>query len=281
MALKNILVHFDGSQPAEARLRLAANLARKHGAHLAVLHVVDVELPLIASADAGGGIAIAGIIDQMREEALTDATRLEAMARERIRLEGISGEWRQVEGITAELVVQHARYADLVIVGQNDPDGGTPQASAVVEQVLFSAGRPVLIVPYAGAHDMTGTRVLVGWKPGREAARAVNDALPLLALADSTTVFSVNPQIGIDAHGEEPGADIALHLSRHGIKVQVEHTITPDVADADILLNQASEMAADLIVIGAYGHSRIREMVMGGVTRTLLKQMTVPVLMSH
>ncbi|HYF09375.1 MAG TPA: universal stress protein [Acetobacteraceae bacterium] len=281
MALKDILVHLDGSKPAEGRLRLAANLARQHGAHLAVLHVVDIEVPLLASADAGGGVAIAGVIEQMRNQALTEAARLEAMARERMRLEGLSGEWRQAEGLTAEQVALHARYADLVVIGQDDPDGSTPNAAAVVEQVLFSSGRPALIVPYAGQYESVGQRVLVGWKPGREAARAVNDALPLLAAAESVTVFSVNPRGGIGGHGEQPGADMALHLARHGIKVRVEHSVAPGAADADIILNQAADMGADLLVVGAYGHSRIREMVMGGVTRTLLRQMTVPVLMSH
>lgn len=281
MALKDILVHLDGSKQAAARLALAANLARKHGAHLAALHVVDVELPLIASADAGGGMAIAGLIDQLREQALAEAAKVQAMVADRGRMDGLGIEWRQAEGVTAEQAALHARYADIVVVGQHDPDGSTPQATAVVEHVLFSAGRPVLVVPYAGDHATTGARVLLGWKPSREAARAVNDALGLLSKAETVTVFSVNPRPGIDAHGEQPGADIALHLARHGIKVEVDHTIAPDVGDADILLNQAAEMAADLIVVGAYGHSRLREMVLGGVTRTLLKQMTVPVLMSH
>lgn len=281
MALKDILVHMDSSPQAGTRLRLAANLARRHGAHLVALHVVDIELPLIASADAGGGMAIAGIIDQMREQALAEGAKIQAMVADRSRMDGLTIEWREVEGIMAEQIVLHARYADIVIVGQHDPDGSTPQATVIVEQVLFSSGRPVLVVPYAGNAETTGSRVLVGWKPSREAARAVGDALPILSLADSATVFSVNPRPGLEGYGEEPGADMGLHLARHGIKVTVEHTVAPDVADADIILNQASEMGADLIVIGAYGHSRIREMVLGGVTRSLLKQMTVPVLLSH
>ena len=240
MALKDILVHLDGSKQAAGRLRLAANLARRHGAHLAALCVVDIELPLIASADAGGGMAMAGIIDQMREQALAEAAQIEAMVADRSRMDGLSIEWRQVEGITAEQVVLHARYADLVVVGQHDPDGSTPQATAIVEQVLFSAGRPVLVVPYAGDHDMVGNRVLVGWKPSREAARAVNDALGLLSKAEMATVFSVNPKNGMGAHGEEPGADIALHLARHGIKVEVEHTAAPDAAEAGMPLHPAS-----------------------------------------
>ena len=281
MALKDILVHLDASKPAEARLRLAADLARRHGAHLAVLHVVDIELPMIASVDAGGGAAIAQVMEDMRAQALADGARLETLARERMRLDGLSGEWRQVEGVTAELVALHARYADLAVIGQADADGDAPHAGAVVEQVLFSSGRPALIVPYAGNFQTLGRRVLIGWNASREAARAVHDSLPILTAADAVTVLSVNPRRGLGAHGDRPGADIALHLARHGVKVRVEQSIAPDIGDADVLLNHASEMGADLIVIGAYGHSRIREMVLGGVTRTLLRQMTVPVLMSH
>lgn len=281
MALKDILVHVDASKPAGARLRLAAGMARDHGAHLAVLHVVDIDMPLIASADAGGGIAIAGIIEDMRGQALADGARLEALAREVIRREAISGEWRQVEGATAEQVALHARYADIVVVGQSDPEGDAPHAAAAVEAVLFTSGRPVLILPYAGRFERLGRRVLVGWNASRESARAVNDALPLLRAAESVTVFSANPRRGLDAHGEQPGADIALHLARHDIKVKVQRSIAPEISDADALLNEAAEMDADLIVVGAYGHSRILEMIMGGVTRTLLRQMTAPVLMSH
>ncbi len=281
MPLKDILVHLDGSKPAEGRLRLAADLARQHGAHLAVLHVVDTDLPMMASVDAGGGAAIARVMEDMRAQALADGARLETLARERLRRDGLSGEWRQAEGMTAELVALHARYVDLAVIGQDDPDGDSPHAGAVVEQVLFSSGRPALVVPYAGEFQTLGRRVLIGWNASREAARAVHDALPLLTTADVVTVLSVNPSRGRGAHGDRPGADIALHLARHGIKVQVEQSIAPDIGDADVLLNHTSEMGADLIVIGAYGHSRLREMVLGGVTRTLLRQMTVPVLMAH
>lgn len=281
MPLKDILVHLDATARSATRLELAIDLARRHDAHLTALHVVDIGMPLIAMADGGGGAALAGLIDQMRDTGLADASTIEAAFRERIRREGMQGEWRQAEGMVAEMVTLHARYADLVIVGQDDPDGPGTATVGLAGDILFGAGRPVLVVPYAGSVTSTGRRVLVGWNAGREAARAVNDALPLISMADSACVLTVNPRIGVGGHGEQPGADIALHLARHGATVTVEHRVAPDAPDADLLLNHAADINADLIVIGAYGHSRLREFVLGGVTRTILKQMTVPVLMSH
>jgi hypothetical protein len=158
----------------------------------------------------------------MRRAALAAAARVEAAFRERLRLDGVAGEWRLVEGIAAEQVALHARYADLAVIGQEDPDGGPPAAGAVIEGALFSSGRPVLVVPYVGRFETVGRRVLIGWDAGREAARAVNDALPLIARAESSTVFAVNPRRGPGGHGAEPGADIAQHLARHGLKVEVE-----------------------------------------------------------
>jgi nucleotide-binding universal stress UspA family protein len=139
----------------------------------------------------------------------------------------------------------------------------------------------VLVVPHTGSFTSVGRRVLVGWNASREATRAVHDALPLLAGAESVTVSAVNPRRGLGAHGEEPGSDIARHLARHGVRVTVEHTAAPEIGAADILLNRASELSADLLVVGAYGQSRLREFLLGGVTRSLLREMTVPVLLSH
>lgn len=281
MQLKDILVHLDATEQARTRLRLAADLARQHDAHLTGLLVVDVMLPAITGADMGGGAMLAELLEQMRQDALADAAKVEAAFREQLRRDGIAGEWRQVEGPTPEIVALHARYADLVMLGQEDPDAGLPTAGPVIEQALFNTGRPVLLVPYAGRFDTLGRKVLIGWNASREAARAVNDALPLIAQAETATVLAINPRRGLDGHGEEPGADIARHLARHGVKVRVEHTTATDVSDGEVLLNYAADLSADLLVIGGYGHSRFRELVLGGVTRTLLREMTVPVLMSH
>jgi nucleotide-binding universal stress UspA family protein len=281
MSLKDILVHLDARPQAMTRLALAAGLARRCGAHLTGLFVVDVTSTIVGVADAGSGAVLAGLIEQMRADALARAAGVEVSFNEALAREGIAGEWRLAEGITAELVALHARYADLAVLGQADPSDGEPAAAATISSAIFDSGRPVLIVPYAGSVATIGRRVLVGWNAGREATRAVHDALPLLAAADSVTVTAVNPRRGLGAHGEEPGADIARHLARHGVRVTVEHSVAPEIGAADILLNRASELSADLLVVGAYGHSRVREFLLGGVTRSLLHQMTVPVLLSH
>jgi nucleotide-binding universal stress UspA family protein len=256
---------------------LAVALARQHRAHLTALHVIDVALPVMAMGD-GGGAVIAELMEQMRQTALKAGAQLQAAFQEAIRREGIMGEWRQVEGSAAELVALHGRYADLLVLGQDDPES---DHAGLLEAVLFDSGRPVLAIPFAGTFPQIGRRVLVGWNASREASRAVHDALPLLAKAESACVFLANPKRGLGAHGEEPGADIARHLARHGLKVEVAKAVADDVADSALLLNHASDMGADLLVMGAYGHSRLREFILGGVTRSLLREMTVPVLLSH
>ncbi|MDO9711424.1 universal stress protein [Paracraurococcus lichenis] len=282
MPLKDILVHLDASPRSQARLALATALARRHGAHLVGLCVVDVVLPVMALADGGGGgTLLAELIDQMRQDGLEAARGIEESFREHVRREGISAEWRMVEGALPEQVALQARYADLTVVGQVDPDSPVAGAGLALEQVLFAAGRPMLVVPHSGEFAEVGRRVLLGWNASREATRAVHDAMPILAAAERVTVLAVNPATAPNPHGEEPGADIALHLARHGVTAQVERGSAAIGAEGDALLNQATDLAADLIVVGAYGHSRLREMVLGGVTRTLLRSMTVPVLMSH
>ena len=282
MPLKDILVHLDGTERAGVRLGLAADLARRHEAHLTALHVVDVELPAVFAGEAGGTAAFVDLMEDMRRDAAAEASKVEAMFRDRMRLDGIAGEWRSVEGVTRQQVALHARYADLVVLGQEGAGSGEPAVPEVVEHALFASGRPVLVVPAAGRFETTGRRVLIGWNASREAARAVNDALPLMAQAEAVTVLAVNPRQGAaGAHGEEPGADIGLHLARHGVRVEAQRTAGSGVGDGDMILNAAADLSADLLVVGAYGHSRFREMVLGGVTRTLLRRMTLPVLMSH
>ncbi|MCO6415914.1 universal stress protein [Siccirubricoccus sp. KC 17139] len=280
MSLKDLLVHLDATERSAARLQFAADLARRHGAHLTGLFVVDAVLPALAAADAGG-VAAVGVIDALREEGLAAAAKAEAAFRACLRREDLPGEWRQAEGSIAEVVTQHARYADLTILGQASPDGMPPGAGTVIEQVLFGAGRPVLVVPYADSFGVPGERALIGWNASREAARAVRDALPLLVGAGTATVLVVSPGGAAGVHGEDPGADIARHLARHGVAVRVERSSGTEISVADILLNHAAELQADLLVIGGYGHSRLREWALGGVTRRLLQEMTLPVLLSH
>ena len=176
----------------------------------------------------------------------------------------------------------HARYSDLAILGQLDPDRAQPEATGPrPEQVVLASGRPVLVVPYAGHFDKLGRRVVIGWNATREAARAVGDAMPLLAAAEVVTVLTIDAREAPRGHGELPGADISRHLARHGVKAQVEQTVLADLSVGDVLLSRAADLGADLLVMGAYGHSRFRELLLGGATRTLLQSMTIPVVMSH
>ncbi len=276
MPLKDILVHLEASEAADARLGLAIGLARRHGAHLAGLHVVEVMMPVAVVPDASG-IGLGEMYAQLRDVAFAGAAEVERGFRARMAREGMAGEWRQVEGIGRETLATHARYADLLVLGQEEPGRST----GLVEAAIFGAGRPVLVVPHAGTFPSVGERVLVAWNGGREAARAVHDALPLLVAAQSVTVLAVNPRGGVGPEQDLPAADLALHLARHGVRATADHRVAPGVEDAEVLLNAVAESGADLVVMGAYGHSRLREMVMGGVTRTLLRSMTVPVLLSH
>jgi len=197
-------------------------------------------------------------------------------------LRGVSAEWREFPEAVGVDAAVHARYADLAILGQLDPDSDEPDTIRPrPEHVALASGRPILVVPYAGNFPNLGRRIVIGWNASREAARAVNDAMPLLAAAEIVTVLIIDPRDGPRAHGELPGVDISLHLARHGVKAEIERTVSADLPIGEALLSRAADLGADLLVMGAYGHSRARELLLGGATRSLLRSMTLPVLMSH
>ncbi|MGE0259728.1 MAG: universal stress protein, partial [Alphaproteobacteria bacterium] len=194
----------------------------------------------------------------------------------------LAAEWRVAAGYPSEAAALHGRYVDLIILGQTDPENAEmalfqPRA----EEVALAVGRPVLVVPYAGRFEDCGRRVLVAWDASRVATRAINDAMPLLVGAATVTVLSVDPGEGGRAHGEVPGMDIAVHLARHGVKARVESTVSGGIGVGNALLSWAGDTGADLLVMGAYGHTRVRQLLLGGATRTILESMTVPVLLSH
>ncbi|MCW3475046.1 universal stress protein [Limobrevibacterium gyesilva] len=284
MPIKDILVHLDTSPRSDVRLTLAAGLAARHEANLIGLHVVELPPP-----DMFYGFPTAfmdleraeDVIDRLRAARLEEAARIEAAFRDRLRRDGLSGEWRLVEGDVGETLALHTRYADLVILGQPDPDTPAGPAANVPVPALMTSGRPILMVPFAGTFPAIGERVLVGWNASAESARALNDAIPLLLHAKKVTVLAINPRRGIAGDGDVPAADIALHLARHGIKAEAAHTVAVDISEGDALLSYAADLGADMLVCGMYGHSRLRELVFGGVTRNLLSHMTVPVFMSH
>ena len=278
MDYKTILVHLDRGARSAERLELGFGVAEAFGAHLVGLFALSaVWIP--SAAIAGQGDAPVEREARRRAEQAAEAEkRFRAAA---ARHGGVASEYRASAGDAVGAVRLSARYADLVITGQRnraeaDETGLVP---GFVEELLLSAGRPVLVVPFAGSFSRMGRRVLVAWNGSREAARAVTDALPLLKRAEAVEVVAFDPQAA--DHGEQPGADIALWLARHGVKVTAAQQRGADIDVGMQLLSRASDRDADLIVMGAYGHSRVRELVLGGATRALLESMTVPVLMSH
>lgn len=280
MALRNLLVYLDSTKASLSRGEVALELAQRHGAHLTGL--APTATPLVPGYIAGNFpdelLRMQEVEARNRAEAAAQA--FEASAKKR----GLSVELR-VESCTsanlAAVISLHTRYVDLAVMGQIDPDEPSAGGATLVEDVIMSAGRPALVVPYIGASSAPGKRVMIAWDASREAARAAQDALPLLEAAEEVTVLVVNPERGRHEHGEEPGADIALHLARHGVKAKVQRSEVTDISIGEEILSRMADSGTDLLVMGAYGHSRLREVVLGGVTRTLLEEMTVPVFMSH
>jgi nucleotide-binding universal stress UspA family protein len=286
MGLRDLVVLLDGTARDDVRMAVAVELARRHDAHLIGLCALELLLPSDMSFALGGYPdlwALPEFAKQMESQARGKASVIEANFRELLRREGLKGDWEFELGSLIPSVTYRAQAADLLIVGQTDPDNPPPAAArTLVEDVLMTAGRPLLIVPYAGRFDTVGTNVLIGWTPTRESARAVHDALPLLAPSANVTVLTVQSAGAASDTDVLPTVDIAEHLARHGLNVSAARTVVSDgLSPADALLDYASDLGTDLLVVGGYGHSRTREMIMGGVTRDLLRHMTVPVLMSH
>jgi len=280
MAVKDILVQLDASPASDRRMAFACALAAKHQAHLTGLFVVDTTTA--GTMLIGDDIGAIRVIEQYREQALADAATVETAFRAQAERSGIQFEWLLEEGNAPDVVTQLARAADLTILGQTDPENTAVTANGIImEHVLFGAGRPVLMVPYAGELGDIGNNVLIGWTPRRESARALNDALQLMAPGSQANIAAIVRHADeAEPHGVLT-EDITRHLARHGIVANGHEIVAPDLDPGNVLLNTASDLNADLLVIGAYGHSRLREMVLGGVTRSLLQQAPVPVLLSH
>lgn len=278
MALKDILVHVDNGASCKNRIDIAINLALAHDAHLTGLFVVArPQVPPFVQAYIGNDI-----LETQYKALLGQAAQHEKEFRDLCARSGVKYEWRSVEGDVNEEMVLQARYADLSIIGQvNRDEEATAGGEELPDRLVLMAGRPVLVVPYVGNFSKMGERILVAWDASRLSTRAVNDAMPFMVKAKKVEVLAVNPKGGQEGHGEMVGADICLHLARHGVKAEAQHVVADDMDAGNMLLSRAADEGIDLIVMGAYGHRRLRELVLGGVTRHMLNHMTVPVLMSH
>ena len=281
MAYKNLLLVLDADESSRERISSAAAIAARFDAHLVGLYLTVSSLTRNEYALLDIGILdISFFSDPAKSRAETEKTR--ALFEEVTARRGVSAEWRTASGYPAGMAAMHGRYADLIVIGQLDAyDSQAGLLRARPEEVTMLAGRPVLVVPFTGKFERFGARVLVGWDASREAARAVGDAMPLLARAEAVTVLTIDAEQSPFGHGEIPLADIALYLARHGVKAEVARTVSAGIGIGNTLLSRAADYEANLLVMGAYGHSRVRELLLGGTTRTVLTSMTLPVLMSH
>lgn len=278
MSYRTILVHVDESSHAGERIKIAAAVAMTQKAHLIGTAVTGasrylVQARMLAELDPN----LRTHLDFLRQRARRGLEDFEA-AVQKLGLK--SFEKRLVDDEAGGGICLQARYADLVVIGQNDPNEISPVTMPDFPQyVVLNSGRPVLLVPYAGRFDNIGCRVLVAWNASMEATRAIASAMPLLARAQMVEIAVFNPRMQMQAYGPRPGDDMAEFLARHDIKAEVLLRDAEPVGEA--LLSLAADRGSDLIIMGGYGHNRFREILLGGVTRTVLESMTVPVLMSH
>jgi nucleotide-binding universal stress UspA family protein len=287
MALKDLLVYVDQTEVSLERLRLAADLAVRHDSHLTALYAREwsrAQLDRRKAAELGlvSARGLSTLDDDIAAEIAAAADRMRAMLAELGRVRGLRAELLGVDGDAASVVPQYARYSDLCILGQDVPDGPASVGYTFSEQLLFLTGRPVLFVPGSGAFASLGRHIAVAWNSSRPAARSLNDALPLIERAERTTVIMINPSGFIDAHEGPPGEHMIDHLRRHGATaeaVRIEEVPHGDIAGR--LQQEAQARGADLLVAGAFGHPRLWEKMLGGVTHELIARMTLPILMSH
>jgi nucleotide-binding universal stress UspA family protein len=278
MRYQTLLCILDDTTESDARLRVATGLAQRFGSHLVGLMVAQpIYIPTYIESDLPREV-----IEQQKEAAagaLQVAGDKFLAACEKV---GINGEWRQAQGNVATVAALHARYSDLTICGAPHTEGMYGNLPNLAEELVMQTGGPVLVVPGELKSDDIGTSIVVGWDASREAARAVHDGLDFLTNAKQTVVVSANPRSGESAgtHGEAVGADLGVLLARHGVKVEAR-AVKAHKSAGEILLDAVDSEGADLLVMGAYGHSRVREMVLGGVTRHILAHPKVAVLMSH
>lgn len=274
--IKDIVVNL-GQGARDPAGDYAISVADAFGAH--VLGVAFAYEPIIPGT-VMGGIPV-DLIEAQRNECANKARAAVARFETAAKRVGVSFETRVMNASIAGAADQLGRLArrfDLAIVGQ--PERERSSADEVVDEgVLFESGRPVIFVPFIQKAGLKLDRVMLCWDGSRAATRAIADSLPLLKKAKQVEVVIIAAKAG--KSGELTGADLGAHLARHGLKVDVKRITSPDIDVPSTILSYAADSSADLIVMGGYGHSRLREFVLGGVTRGMLESMTVPALMSH
>lgn len=279
--IKDLVIPITNTAGDGNAVAAAMALAAREGAHLAVLEIVNLPVPAPSPWGLLPDLAMNEVYTTLRAKAERNAVAW----RERLSRESLSCEVRVTESLFVEpprTAALHARYSDLaVMTAATDAARDAPVIHAFFTSLLLETGRPVLVVPPRFTAHAAARHVVVAWRPTRDAARALHDALPLLRAAQSVDVLQVDPLGGDGGDGAEPGADIATHLARHGLNVRVVVHARAGETVGSALADHARHSGAGLVVAGGYGHSRFREWVLGGVTRELLHSAEVPVLFSH
>jgi len=275
--IKDLVVNLNVGADQDPAAQFAISIAATFQAHIAgIAFAYD---PVITPTVIDG--LTAEWIDAQRAEQQAAAQRAVDRFAAAAKRDGLSAEYRIVDsslGAGAKRFGRIARHFDLSVVGQTDPDVVLPQ-DLLIEAALFESGRPAVIVPYIHKGELKLGHVLVCWDGSRNAARAIADSLPFLVRAKTIEIVVAERRAG-DAD-ELPGADLAAHLARHDLNIELTRLVAADLDVSNAILSYAADRGADLIVMGGYGHSRLREFVLGGATRGMLQSMTVPVLMAH
>lgn len=278
MSYKTIILYLNATERARRVIEVAAEIASYFEAHLIGLRVfpavrLSPPVPLPFSREVAG---------QLRAGIEKETAELKSIFEDMTARKPFAAEWRSVTdaaGDPSDIVLRHARTADLVVASQTDPTSPMSDVLDFPERIVLGAGRPVLVVPAFGHHKGIPGNVSVAWRNTRESARAVSDALPFLKLAKNVHVMSVE-EAGIGAN-DGSLTEIASSLGRHGIKPIVSRPISTEFTTGEEIRVRAIDGQADMLVMGCYGHSRLREMALGGVTRHMLREMTIPILFSH
>ncbi len=278
MAIKDIVTLLDiETDLTTAPVQIANEIAEKLDAHITgIAPLVEPVVP---------ALMVQPVPDQYISDARTRAdekahSALERFAEYADRV-GTRFETRLMDVTPGalETFVNHTRMCDLIVVGQDNPDRPEPLRTDLIEAALFDSGRPILMVPYVGTEAFSAKKIMVAWDGSKTAARAIHAAMPILELAEEVQIVMVEAK-KLHLPGD-PGADLAVYLSRHGVQVSVEKIPAPSSGVADAMLNHISDNGIDLVVMGGYGHSRVREFILGGATRGMLQAMTVPCIMAH
>ena len=280
MKPKTFVVSLNDTANLDNVLATCSALAASNDAHIIGVYII----PSVEVYAVYGGIAMADVVDVQRQRYLSMASEVREKFEQTMARNSLSHEWRELDAISSSIgreFSQQCRLADMAIIGQVVADTSCGVEPGFAEYVVMDAGRPVLLLPRGKSFETIGKKVVMGWNASREAARACFDALPLLSPDSEVDLVWVDPQKQRGVAGDVPGAELAATFARHDINVTAGPMPTADSDVGGALLMRAGDVGADLLVMGAYGHSRVREFVFGGATEHVLNNMTVPVLMSH